>query len=111
MKTSNMSDYEEISSNESFEEISDNDSEEKIFLSNEGNKNKSIIDFTEIDSYKKAYNNYSLFDKKKVAEKLCKNFSKESEYSIDDLLFLDETNKTIQNYHMQFAIEKLNSNG
>ena len=110
MKTSNMSDYEEISSNESFEEISDNDSEEKIFLSNEGNKNKSIIDFTEIDSYKKAYNNYSLFDKKKVAEKLCKNFSKESEYSIDDLLFLDETNKTIQNYHMQFAIEKLNSN-
>ena len=59
MKTSNMSDYEEISSNESFEEISDNDSEEKIFLSNEGNKNKSIIDFTEIDSYKKAYNNYS----------------------------------------------------
>ena len=71
-----MSDYEEISSNESFEEISDNDSEEKIFLSNEGNKNKSIIDFTEIDSYKKAYNNYSLFDKKKLLKNSAKIFQK-----------------------------------
>ena len=35
----------------------------KITLSNEGYKNKSIIDFKEIDSYKKYFNGYSLFEK------------------------------------------------
>jgi len=104
-------DDEEVSSNGSLAELSESDSEtnEKILLSNEGYKNKSIIDFKEIDSYKKDYNDYSLFSKKKIAEELCKNFSKESNESIDDLLFLDETNKIIQNYHMQIAVEKLNS--
>ena len=106
-----IDDDEEVSSNGSLAELSESDSEtnEKILLSNEGYKNKSIIDFKEIDSYKKDYNDYSLFSKKKIAEELCKNFSKESNESIDDLLFLDETNKIIQNYHMQIAVEKLNS--
>ena len=106
-----IDDEEEVSSNGSLAELSESDSEtnEKILLSNEGYKNKSIIDFKEIDSYKKDYNDYSLFSKKKIAEELCKKYSKESNESIDDLLFLDETNKIIQNYHMQIAVEKLNS--
>ena len=35
----------------------------KITLSNEGYKNKSIIDFKEIDSYKKNFNDYSSLEK------------------------------------------------
>ena len=113
----NIQDYENDSSNESMEEIHSMDSSEgnletteKICLSNEGFKNKSIIDFKEMDFYKKDFNNYSLFEKKKVAEKLIIEYSQESsKYSIDDLLFLDQTNKKIQNYYMKIAVNKLNS--
>ena len=54
----------------------------------------------------KIFNNYTLFEKKIIAEKRVKEYSQE--YSIDDLLYLDQTNKDIQNYHMKIAIDKLN---
>ena len=73
----------------------------KIILSNEGYKNRSIIDFKEIDSYKKYFNDYSLFEKKLVAEKLVNEYKNENnQYSIEDLLYLDQTNKKIQNIYM-----------
>jgi len=104
--------YTQYSSNESMEEdISEEnlktDATEEIILPNEEYKNISIINFKEMDFYKNDFNNYSLFEKKIIAEKRIKEHFQE--YSIDDLLYLDQTNKDIQNYHMKIAIDKLNS--
>ena len=114
----NSNEVKEDSNDSSFESMDVSEPEEnntetkkmKITLSNEGYKNKSIIDFKEIDSYKKDYDDYSLFEKKLVAEKLVNEYKNENnQYSIEDLLYLDQTNKKIQNIYMQVAIDKLNS--
>jgi len=104
--------YTQYSSNESMEEDIleenlDTETTEEIILSNEEYKKISIINFKEMDFYKNDFNNYSLFEKKIIAEKRIKEHFQE--YSIDDLLYLDQTNKDIQNYHMKIAIDKLNS--
>lgn len=116
MESSNNKESDEIinsSNDDSMEsmDIAENNIEtKKITLSNEDYKNKSIINFRYIEPYKKEFNDYSLFEKKIVAEKFVNEFNKiKSQYSIEDLLYLDQTNKKIQNIYLQIIIEKLNS--
>ena len=91
--------------------ISENDTEIKeVILSSELYKNKSIINFKNIEPYKKDFNNYSLFEKKLLAEQYINEYNqKNNQYTIEDLLYLDDTNKKIQNIYMQIAIDKLNN--
>lgn len=90
------------------DKIEKKDSEQKlqIFLSNEEYERTSIFDFTKIAPYYKKFDDISLFERKKVV----KNFflKQNNQYTLDELLSLDDTNRELWILFANKNVEFLN---
>ena len=80
--------------------------QEELPVSQEGFKNKGIInDFKDIPSYLDDLNDLTLFDKKEEAE----NNLETNKYNIEQLLLMDQTNKKLQKEYISVAVKLFNS--
>ena len=82
-------------------------SELQIFLSSEGYERESIFNDNELPPYKKEFNDLTAFQRKKIVQDFIK--SKNNNYEIEDLLYLDDTNHDLQVIYTSIIVDKLNS--
>ena len=83
------------------------ENELKIFPSNEAYERKSIFDFSEVPLYYPNFNDYNHFERKKIVENYFKQ--KNGQYTFDELLFLDDTNKDLQISYIEKIVDKINN--
>ena len=78
----------------------------KIFLSNEAYERKSIFDFQELPKIHKNFNGYTHFQRKAMVEDYYKH--KNGQYTINELLALDDTNVNLQMEYAKKIVDKIN---
>jgi len=92
-----------ISNKENVEE----EKEDKIFLSKEEYERKSIFDFNEFPQYYQKFNDFTPFERKKIVEDYFKHPN--NQYSFEELLNLDNTNKDLQINYAKLIVDKINN--
>jgi len=82
------------------------ENEKKIFLSIEAYERKSIFNFNDLPLYYQKFNGYTHWERKKIVKDYFK--SPNNQYTYEELLTLDDTNKDLQINYAKLIVEKLN---
>ena len=82
----------------------------EIYLSDEEYDRTSIFDGIELPFYLIEFNNYTIYERKKfVIEVIDSIKNKDSQYTLEQLLRLDNTNKDLQIAYAKQIVDKLNT--
>ena len=77
----------------------------KIFLSNEGYERTSIFTGIELPYYLSEFSDYTMFERKKFVDGYIKDGK--SEYTIEQMLTLDDTNEDLQTLYAKKIVDML----